>query len=295
MCHMSFSSEQSTRVIPELRPMASQKISVVTLVQKDKDSTISSTILPRNEISSRLARPSLTESDSDTSINGRTLDRSKKRRVRDSDDENDPDYSNRPRYKTKPQSKNKKTSKEMFQNSHLFESEESNHHILPAINGQESIKNEPCIDYESLNVGNGRSSSNSENNFSMDNDTCRSIAQKYRDLLSALVNYLDMHDFAQDLPNFSLDELNQMSINVFFSRFKDSVVDFTRTKMRKQNSRTKLSQFMIKFELLLTSNGFAISYSYFHPEKLGFKLLLKHRPPSEMLIFIREMNHPNIE
>lgn len=100
--------------------MPSQKSSVVTLVQKDKNSTVSSTILPRNESYSR-ARSSLTESDSDTNLN----ENSKKRRIRESDDENDPDYSNKNRYKTKPKYKSKNTT-ELLQNCHLIESDERN-------------------------------------------------------------------------------------------------------------------------------------------------------------------------
>lgn len=105
--------------------MPSQKSAVITLVEKDKDSTISSTVLPRSEFSSR-ARYSITESDSDNSLNSRTLESSKKRRVRDSDDENDPDYSNRNPHNNKAKSKNKKSSSELLQNSFLFESEENN-------------------------------------------------------------------------------------------------------------------------------------------------------------------------
>lgn len=104
--------------------MPSQKSSVVTLVQKDKNSTVSSTILPRNDSYSR-ARSSLTESDSDTNLNGNLFDNSKKRRVRESDDENDPDYSNKNRYKTKHRYKNKNTP-ESLQNSYVIESQENN-------------------------------------------------------------------------------------------------------------------------------------------------------------------------
>lgn len=41
-----------------------------------------------------------------------------------------------------------------------------------------------------------------------------------------------MHDLVQDLPNYTLNELNQVSISNFFNRFKDSIVELTKTNTR---------------------------------------------------------------
>lgn len=65
-------------------------------------------------------------------------------------------------------------------------------------------------------------------------------------MLSALVDFVDMPDLVQDLPKFSLEELNQVSINRFFSRFKDSVVELTKAKIRskKNNIQKTLKQYL---------------------------------------------------
>lgn len=114
--------ERSTSLIPQSKPMSSQKTPVVTLVQKDHNETINSSVPP--QVTKALfekrgfnsgPRSSVTESDSDTSLNGkRPGEMLKKKRIRDSDDENDPEYTQngvRNKNKNKIQSKNSVTTK----------------------------------------------------------------------------------------------------------------------------------------------------------------------------------------
>ena len=65
-------------------------------------------------------------------------------------------------------------------------------------------------------------------------------------MLSALVNFVDMPDLVQDMPNYNLEELNQLSINRFFNRFKDTVVELTKAKIRskKNNIQKTLKQYL---------------------------------------------------
>lgn len=55
-----------------------------------------------------------------------------------------------------------------------------------------------------------------------------------------------MPDLVQDMPNYNLEELNQLSINRFFNRFKDTVVELTKAKIRskKNNIQKTLKQYL---------------------------------------------------
>ncbi|CAF0892163.1 unnamed protein product [Brachionus calyciflorus] len=239
--------EKTTCVIPPLRPMPSQKGSSATLVEKDNNETVTRSVPPtlmHKSISeprqcSRINGPrsSLTESDSDTSINGRrTNDASKKKRLRDSDDENDPEFrlyeyrnKNKSKSQTKTNSTNynvptaKKTTSNMLQNNQLYDSEERNVQLeTDTVENGVTIKNEPqSIDnfvMDTTSMNGDRILVQADEHRKLE-----TVSNKYREMLLTFARFSgQMHDIANDLPSYNLEELCEFSNQVFFEKFKKS-------------------------------------------------------------------------